>query len=63
VTSIGIGTIVTVAWNVAQAMGWKNDLDAVYPALGASVACLVLVSLATPPPSPEKWKPFFEKAI
>jgi SSS family solute:Na+ symporter len=63
VSSIGVGTVVTVAWNVAQAMGWKYDLDAVYPALGASVACLVFVSLATAPPKPEKWKPFFETAV
>jgi SSS family solute:Na+ symporter/sodium/proline symporter len=63
VTSIGVGTVVTVAWNIAQAMGWKYDLDAVYPALGASVACLIFVSLATAPPKPEKWKPFFETAV
>jgi solute:Na+ symporter, SSS family len=60
VTSIGVGTVLTVAWNVAQAMGWKNDTDAVYPALAASVACLVIVSLVTPRPAAEKWKPFFE---
>jgi SSS family solute:Na+ symporter/sodium/proline symporter len=63
VTSIGVGTTVTVAWNVAQAMGWKYDLDAVYPALAASVACLVFVSLATAPPKAEKWKPFFETTL
>lgn len=61
VTSIGVGTIVTVAWNLAQGMGWKNDTDAVYPALAASLACLVFVSLATPAPDPGKVKPFFEK--
>jgi hypothetical protein len=55
-----LGTVVTIAWNVAQGLGWKNDLDAVYPALVASVTSLVVVSLMTPPPDPSKWKPFFE---
>ena len=39
VVSIVLGTVVTVAWNVAQSI-WglqKDDLDAVYPALAASV--------------------------
>jgi hypothetical protein len=52
--------VVTVAWNVAQGLGWKNDLDAVYPAVLASLASLVIVSLMTPPPAEEKWRPFFE---
>ena len=60
VSSIVLGTAVTIAWNVAQGLGWKNDLDAVYPALLASVASLILVSLMTPRPDPAKWKPFFE---
>ncbi len=60
VTSIVLGTVVTIAWNVAQGLGWKNDLDAVYPALVASVASLIGVSLITPRPDPSKWKPFFE---
>lgn len=60
VASIILGTVVTIAWNVAQGLGWKNDLDAVYPALLASLASLILVSLMTPKPDPAKWKPFFE---
>jgi Na+/proline symporter len=63
IVSIAVGTAVTVGWTLAQNMGWKNDLDAVYPALAASVICLVGVSLATPAPSAAKVKPFFEKAI
>jgi SSS family solute:Na+ symporter/sodium/proline symporter len=55
ITSIALGTAVTVGWNLAG-----FDLDAVYPALGASVISLIVVSLMTPPPAPEKWKPFFE---
>jgi len=61
VSSIALGTIVTVGWNVAQGLGWKNDLDAVYPALLASVASLVVVSLVTERPEEKKWRPFFEK--
>ena len=60
VTSILLGAGVTVAWNVAQGLGWKNEVDAVYPALIASVASLVIVSFATPPPDEKKWRPFFE---
>jgi Na+/proline symporter len=59
VASIALGTVITVAWNIAQALGWRNDTDAVYPALIASVAALVFVSLATPKPDEAKWKPFF----
>ena len=55
ITSIALGTAVTVGWNLAG-----FDLDAVYPALGASVISLIVISLLTPPPPPEKWKPFFE---
>jgi SSS family solute:Na+ symporter/sodium/proline symporter len=55
VVSILLGTGITVGWNLAG-----FELDAVYPALGASVTTLILVSLLTPPPSADKWKPFFE---
>ena len=55
VASIFLGTIVTIAWQ------WSgSDIDAIYPALGASVASLVLVSFLTPPPAPDKVKPFFD---
>lgn len=55
ITSIILGTAVTVGWNLAG-----YELDAVYPALSASLLSLIVVSLLTAPPSPEKWKPFFE---
>jgi SSS family solute:Na+ symporter len=59
ISSIVAGTVVTAGWNIAQVMKWTtSDLDAVYPAVIASVVLLVVVSLATPPPSPEKLKPF-----
>jgi Na+/proline symporter len=54
ISSIVAGTVVTVAWNV---LGIKS-LDAVYPALGISLAALIGVSLATAPPPPEKLAPF-----
>jgi SSS family solute:Na+ symporter/sodium/proline symporter len=54
VASIVLGAVVTVAWNW---MGY--ELDAVYPALAASVAALIVVSLATPAPEEAKWRPFF----
>src|SRR5277367_3657835 len=48
VASIVLGTAVTVGWNVAQGLGWKNDVDAVYPALIGSVASLIIISWMTP---------------
>jgi len=59
VTSIALGTAITVLWNLAgKPWGW----DAIHPALAVSVASLVLVSLAGRPPAKEKWAPFFEPA-
>lgn len=57
IASIVSGTVVTIAWNL---LGYS--LDAVYPALAVSLFCLVVVSMLTPPPAPDKWKPFFEAA-
>jgi len=54
VSSIIVGTVVTVAWNLAG-IEW---LDAVYPALISSVFCLVVITLMTAPPPREKWEPF-----
>jgi len=54
IVSIGLGAAITVGLNL---VGY--DL-AIYPALGASLLSLILVSLLTPPPAPAKWKPFFE---
>ncbi|MBN8729455.1 MAG: sodium:solute symporter family protein [Acidobacteria bacterium] len=55
IASITLGAAVTILWNF---MGYT--LDAVYPAVGASVTALVVVSLLSPPPPESKWKPFFE---
>jgi len=57
ITSILLGTVVTVTWEMAQQYGSENvkaqigGIDAIYPALIASVTSLVVVSLATKAPS------------
>jgi SSS family solute:Na+ symporter len=57
ISSIVLGTIVTVVWQLFQKYGSPSiqasigNVDAVYPALIASVFSLVVVSLLTPPPS------------
>ncbi len=56
ISSIIVGTLVTIGWNLAG-IQW---LDAVYPALGSSLLCLVVVTLVTAPPPREKWQPFVE---
>jgi SSS family solute:Na+ symporter len=61
IASIALGTVITIGWNLAQSLwGFQKDIDAVYPALAASVASLILVSLATPAPAAAKWKPFLD---
>ena len=64
--SVAAGTIVTIAWSIAKDRGvfadtkW-HEVDAVIPAIVASVAALVLVSLATPRPERKQWEPFVER--
>jgi solute:Na+ symporter, SSS family len=62
VASIATGTIVTVAWDFMTPHLPKviADRDAIFPALVASLLCLVVVSLLTPPPSAEQLQPFAE---
>jgi SSS family solute:Na+ symporter/sodium/proline symporter len=66
VTSIVLGTIVTVAWQLFQQYGSPatqtkiGGIDAIYPALLCSVASLIIVSLLTPPPSPRQLIKFDE---
>jgi solute:Na+ symporter, SSS family len=70
--SIAAGMIVTtlITWQQQPLTAWMNARwgftgDAteymIYPAVLASIVCLVGVSLATPPPPAEKWKPFMEQ--
>ena len=58
IASIALGTVITVVWNLAH-LDDSTKIDAVYPALAASVISLVVVSYATPPPDEKKWRPFF----
>ncbi len=63
VFSIMGGMATTVAWEIVNKLQGALPLGmpAVYPALVVSVCLLVFVSLATPRPAPEKWKPFFRQ--
>ncbi len=60
ITSIFLGTVITVTWQVLQQYGPPaiqlalGPIDAIYPALCASVLSLIIVSLLTPPPSTEQ---------
>ena len=68
VASILSGTFVTVFWNLQQLAlehgtgtilpaSWL-ERDAIFPALFVSLPALVIVSLVTPKPAEERWKPF-----
>ena len=54
ISSIVLGTVITVAWNILNI----QRLDAVYPALGVSLLALIVVSLATAPPTRANLEPF-----
>ena len=64
VTSIGLGTLVTVSWDtpfihrIFPAV--IADRDAILPALLISLLSLLVVSLLTPPPSAAQLQPFRE---
>ncbi len=66
VTSIAAGTIVTVFWDTpfvhAHFPAAMAERDAIFPALIASLLCLVAVSLLTPRPSAAQLAPFAEPA-
>jgi solute:Na+ symporter, SSS family len=53
VASIAAGMITTLGWEINARInnGYPFELDTVYPALAMSLLALVVVSLATPPPS------------
>ena len=68
--SIAAGMLVTVliTWQQDALSGWLSGswgrpVDVteymIYPAVAASIVCLVGVSLLTPPSPQERWKPFF----
>ena len=62
VSSIFTGTFVTVFWNTAfvhrHLPTTLADRDAIFPALAASLLCLIAVSLATPKPTLTHLQPF-----
>lgn len=55
-SSIGAGTLVAVTWKI---YGFQPPM--IFPALAASLVCLIGVSFLTPAPRPEQWQPFFSK--
>ncbi len=61
VTSILAGMVITIIWEVIRKIQGEFlfGVPAIYPALFASLACLIVISLCQKPPSSEKWKPFF----
>jgi SSS family solute:Na+ symporter len=65
VSAIGIGTVVTVFWDTDFVHHHLPAVlaarDAIFPALLASLLCLVVVSALTRPPRPEQIEPFFSK--
>ena len=64
VAAIGAGTVVTLAWDVQAIRAFFPPIlaqrDAIFPALFASVAAMVLVSLVTRKPSDEQLAQFAE---
>lgn len=72
VWSVSLGTVVTVGWNVipklplpmafSPMVHLMTNMDAIYPAVLISMAALVFISLATPPPTRAQLAPFAEAA-
>jgi len=67
--SILVGTAISIGWSLASGMESQSalialtkEVDAVVPALILSVLTLVVVSLATPAPSEEKWRTVMAEA-
>jgi solute:Na+ symporter, SSS family len=69
-SSIAAGTLVAVVWKVfhldeapLHILGSALALPMIFPALAASLACLIGVSLLTAPPRQEQWQPFFKARV
>ena len=62
VASIAAGTVITVGWDLLtpHLPAVLAARDAILPALVGSLLCLVIVSLATEPPSESHLRPFEE---
>ncbi len=63
VLSILGGMTTTIIWEIINKVSGELPLGipAIYPALICSLTLLIGISLASPKPSPEKWKPFFKQ--
>ncbi|MFC2161614.1 sodium:solute symporter [Acidobacteriota bacterium] len=63
VFSIVGGMTTTIIWEVINKVTAQLPLGipTIYPALIVSLVLLIGISLASPKPSPEKWKPFFKQ--
>jgi SSS family solute:Na+ symporter/sodium/proline symporter len=64
VASIATGTFITIFWDTPfihhNLPAILSDRDAIFPALIASLLCLVTVSLVTTPPTAKQLQPFSE---
>jgi SSS family solute:Na+ symporter/sodium/proline symporter len=62
VAAIGAGTIVTLAWDAPGVRDFFPPIlaqrDAIFPALFAAVAAMIVVSLFTPKPTSEQLAQF-----
>jgi len=57
-SSIAAGTVIAVLWKV---FGLEARAPMIFPALAASLLCLIGVSMLTAPPREEQWRPFFKE--
>lgn len=62
VSSIGIGMLITIVWEVSRKImgAFPFGIPAIYPALSASILILVIGSYLEQKPDREKWAPFFK---
>jgi SSS family solute:Na+ symporter/sodium/proline symporter len=62
VWSIFGGMSITIIWEIINKArgGLPFGIPAIYPAVIFSITLLIVISLLTPKPAPEKWKPFFK---
>jgi SSS family solute:Na+ symporter/sodium/proline symporter len=59
VSGIAAGMVVTLTWEFGNFADLLS-IPTIYPALAASLICLVVVSLSTERPDRAKWQPFFD---
>jgi SSS family solute:Na+ symporter len=55
VSAIAAGMVTTIVWEV---LNQPFDIPTVYPALILSLFCLIFISLLTPKPNENQWRPF-----